>query len=51
LLEDQQRYYIVTEVVQGGELYDKILKLKTFNERIASNIAKQILLALNYMHT
>jgi hypothetical protein len=32
LLEDEQRYYIASELILGGELYDRIIKLKTFSE-------------------
>lgn len=32
LLEDDDHYYIVSELLSGGELYDRIVKLKYFNE-------------------
>jgi len=50
LLEDSSSYYIISEVVPGGELYDYIIKNKMFDERIAAKFVKQILLAINYMH-
>ena len=50
LLEDNHHYFIVSELIQGGELYERICKLKLFNERSASKILEQILLAVNYMH-
>ena len=50
LLEDDRFYYIVSELVNGGELYDRILKLKIFNERDAAKIINQVLLAVNYIH-
>ena len=50
LLEDEQRYYIASEYILGGELYDRIIKLKTFSEVHAAQIIRQVLLALNYMH-
>jgi calcium-dependent protein kinase len=50
LLEDEQRYYIVSELITGGELYDRILKMKSFTERDAAKIVRQVLLSLNYMH-
>ncbi len=28
LLEDDNYYYIVSELLKGGELYDRIVKLK-----------------------
>lgn len=51
LLEDQTSYYIVSELLSGGELYDRIVKLKRFSEQNAAQIVNQILLALNYMHS
>lgn len=50
LFEDSQNYYVVSEHLEGGELYDRILKMKTFKEKDAAYIIYQILLALNYMH-
>ena len=32
LLEDDNNFYIVSELLKGGELYDRIVKLKHFNE-------------------
>ena len=51
LLQDDTNFYIVTELVTGGELYDHIIKVKRLNEREAADVIKQLLLALNYMHT
>lgn len=51
LLEDDNYYYIVSELLHGGELYERIVQLKQFSERDASYITYQILLALNYMHS
>ena len=50
LLEDEAKFYIVSELVTGGELYDFIIKKKRLSERESASIIKQILLALNYMH-
>lgn len=50
LLEDDDHYYIVSELLEGGELYERIVQLKQFRERDAAYIIYQILLALNYMH-
>lgn len=51
LLEDEGHYYIVSELLQGGELYERIVKMKYFNENNAAKIINQVLLALNYMHS
>jgi calcium-dependent protein kinase len=32
LLEDENCYYIVTELLQGGELFDRIIVEKKFSE-------------------
>ena len=50
LLEDEVNFYIVTELVTGGELYDHIIKVKKLSEREAADVIKQLLLAINYIH-
>ena len=51
LLEDDLRYYIITEYIKGGELYERIIELKSFSEALAAGIIRQVLLAINYMHS
>jgi len=50
LFEDDLHYYIVSELIEGGELYDRIVKIKVFKEVQAAQLLNQILLAINYMH-
>ena len=50
LMEDEDNYYIVSEFLEGGELFDRIVSLRTFRESKASYVIYQILLALNYIH-
>lgn len=50
ILEDKQNFYIVTELLEGGELFDRLIKLQKFSEKDAAFIVDQILRALNYMH-
>ena len=50
ILEDDEHYYIISELMQGGELYDRILSLKKFTENDVANLCVQILRGLNYMH-
>lgn len=50
ILEDDRHYYIISELMHGGELYDRILQLKRFTEKDAAEIMNQMLRALNYMH-
>jgi len=32
LLEDENFYYISSELIEGGELYERIVKMRKFNE-------------------
>ena len=48
---DNKYHYIITELLTGGELYETILKFQKFNEKNAAYIMKQILSALNYLHS
>ena len=48
---DNKYHYIITELLNGGELYDSIVKVQRFNERKAAHIMRQILSALNYLHS
>lgn len=50
MIEDQDNYYIVSEVVKGGELFNRLTKLRNFTENQAADIVGQIMLGLNYMH-
>jgi serine/threonine protein kinase len=49
-MEDSRNFYIVAEVVTGGDLLKKIITLKHFTEQQACSVIKQLLLALNFMH-
>ena len=50
IMEDRDNYYIVTEILEGGELFDRIIEVKKFNELNAAHILEQVLKAINYMH-
>ncbi len=49
--QDETYFYIITEFVSGGELYDTISKWKNFNEDKAAYIMRQLLSAVNYLHS
>jgi len=38
IMEDNGHYYIMSELMKGGELYERILKLKRFTEKDCANI-------------
>ncbi|KAL2016463.1 hypothetical protein VTK56DRAFT_3484 [Thermocarpiscus australiensis] len=48
--ELRNKYYIVTELATGGELFDRICLQGKFTEKDASQTIKQILDAVNYLH-
>lgn len=48
--EDDKRYYIVTELCRGGELFDEIVERGKFTERDACMLIKQVLSCINYCH-
>ena len=47
---DDKRYYLVTELCTGGDLFDEINKRKRFEEKDAAIIIKQVLEAAAYCH-
>ena len=40
LFEDSVNFYIVTELMKGGELYDHMINVKRLSERQAASIIK-----------
>jgi calcium-dependent protein kinase len=49
--EDKKNFYIITEICDGGELFDQIVQKGSFTEDEAAKVIKQILSAVNYIHT
>ena len=47
---DEDHLYIVTEMCRGGELFDRICKMKKFGEQMAKDVMAQILSAIAYCH-
>lgn len=50
LMEDEDNFYIISEFISGGNLFDKMKEVGTFTEQQTSIVIKQILMAVNYMH-
>lgn len=46
----QDKYYIVTQLATGGELFDRICEYGKFTEKDASQTIRQVLDAVNYLH-
>lgn len=49
--EDNLNFYLVLELAEGGNLYSKLAKEKTFIERLAFKYFREILLAVEYLHS
>ena len=55
ILDDEKFYFIVSEFIRYGELYDYIVQrsesaLGPMSEQEVISVAKQLFYALNYMH-
>lgn len=50
VFQDEKRFYLITELCAGGELFDEITKRTHLNELDAASIIKQVLSAVAYCH-
>ena len=48
--QDERRYYLVTELCSGGELFDEITNKEKFSEYDAAQIIQQVLSAISFCH-
>ncbi|KAK8155513.1 calcium/calmodulin-dependent protein kinase-like protein [Phyllosticta citribraziliensis] len=48
--ESKDKYYIVTQLATGGELFDRICEKGRFTEKDAAETIRQVLDAVNYLH-
>lgn len=48
--EEAKESYIVTEIVLGGELFDRIIKYQHYSEKEARDLCARLLDSLAYMH-
>ncbi|KAM7405250.1 hypothetical protein PAMP_012526 [Pampus punctatissimus] len=48
--ESQTHYYLVMQLVSGGELFDRILDRGVYSEKDASSVIQQVLQAVSYLH-
>ncbi|XP_015254728.1 PREDICTED: calcium/calmodulin-dependent protein kinase type 1D-like [Cyprinodon variegatus] len=48
--ESRTHYYLVMQLVSGGELFDRILDKGVYTEKDASKVIKQVLEAVGYLH-
>lgn len=50
VFEDKDHYYLVMELMTGGELFDTLVTRQQFTEREVSDIIRPIIDAINYCH-
>jgi serine/threonine protein kinase len=50
VFETKEKIFIVTELVKGGDLFDRIVKRRRFPESVARTLISQILEAIHYLH-
>ncbi|XP_044065945.1 calcium/calmodulin-dependent protein kinase IGb isoform X1 [Siniperca chuatsi] len=48
--ESRTHYYLVMQLVSGGELFDRILDRGVYSEKDASSVIQQVLQAVSYLH-
>jgi len=48
--ESRDKYYIVTQLATGGELFDRICEYGKFTEKDAAETIRQVLSAVEYLH-
>ncbi|KAJ5613254.1 calcium/calmodulin-dependent protein kinase [Penicillium lagena] len=48
--ESKDKFYIVTDLAVGGELFDRICEYGKFTEKDASQTMRQVFDAVNYLH-
>ena len=48
--DEKSTAYIVTELVEGGELFDRIVAKTSYSEKDARDVMKTLLVAIKYIH-
>jgi len=49
--ETTDHYLLVMELVSGGELFDKIVELQSYSEKVASQLVRQMVSAIQHFHS
>ena len=48
--EDDEFFYLIMDLLRGGELFDEIVKRQKYTENDAAEVMLQLLSAINYIH-
>jgi len=51
MFETPKRIYMVLELLTGGELFDRIVSKGSYSEKEASELVRDIVSAINYLHS
>ena len=51
IFEDEENFYLLTDLLEGGELFDRICDMGVYTEAIAKEIIRPILDALRHIHS
>ena len=51
LSEDESRFYLLTELCEGGDLFSRLEKFKKLDEKEVLTIIKQVLFGIEYIHS
>lgn len=49
--EDDTNFYLIMELAENGSLFNKVVKLKSFDEATAAQYLRELALAVQYLHT
>lgn len=49
--ETKRYYYIIQELLDGGEIFNEIVRLTYFSEDLTRHVIKQVALAVRHLHT
>jgi hypothetical protein len=50
IFEDEKYYYMVLDLVCGGEMFEHLIKLGAYSEADASRLVKEVATALTFLH-
>lgn len=49
--EDDKFFYLILELVEGGNLFQKLSREQVLTERVAAQYFRELILAIEYLHT